>query len=310
MEPQDSKSKRPSLLAPEDAPDVHKSNSAISLSEIQENRPPRRLFWAVAPWIIGAFCVLLVIGGVRVWQAGNGGAPAPIAPGATVADAAPQATTQPPSNAHAAATPPASFAHVPPKRSVATIIDYTTPVGSNTSTQSSQPASNENTGQHPDSGKTAESSAPSATATDTTRLATLSINLNEIVDKQPPTKIREIEVLGAAPLAEPEPQQDAARPEEADADVNIVATLMSYIDQRDASSAAGINIPLDAPAGEAQIATTGKPLDYPLRAQLQECPPANTVEGIECRQQVCQGHRGQVPACPAPDDSGQLAIKP
>ena len=37
-----------------------------------------------------------------------------------------------------------------------------------------------------------------------------------------------------------------------------------------------------------------------LERRMQECPRADTVEGLQCRQRICEGHEGESPACPAP----------
>jgi len=54
-------------------------------------------------------------------------------------------------------------------------------------------------------------------------------------------------------------------------------------------------------AQDAQNTTAAKPVNQgsaKLQTSLRNCPPANTLEGVNCRQKICASYTGNDPACP------------
>lgn len=76
----------------------------------------------------------------------------------------------------------------------------------------------------------------------------------------------------------------AGTPATGEHDGDLFAALMRIIRQDDAGA------PI---AGTAPTASTR------AQRELQDCPAANTVQGINCRDRVCASYAGRDPACPA-----------
>lgn len=328
MQPENTRSKRPSLLAPADTPRAYEPKTAASLSDVSRDRPQRSRVRLITPWVVATIGVLMLFAGIRAWQYGNARAPAAadIAQRSAAAAKVQQNTTRQTGPGQTFASTSAG------ERSVATIIDYSAPAGRRNSAgpgfavgrsaasdqtpaapsnQKLQPGSamvrsvrGDNAGP-PATGKRRTDSTPAAA--DHRSPATLSVDSSGSTGGSV-VRMREIEVIGTPP-PEPAPTQPA-QSTPADPDIAILAALMSYIDQRDSAPVPGADTGPDIEDWRPQSDRIGVDLAFPLRAKLQQCPPANTVEGIKCRRQVCKGHRGKVPACPAPQNARHLSARP
>lgn len=114
------------------------------------------------------------------------------------------------------------------------------------------------------------------------------------------------------------PARSARRTADAESDSNLISTLLGIIRQDGGAEAAPSS--MDSLVARilsenerthsetsAALASLGQPqpaqaeAPAPTRAQreLQACPAANTVQGINCRDHVCARWAGRDPACPA-----------
>ena len=114
------------------------------------------------------------------------------------------------------------------------------------------------------------------------------------------------------------PARSARRSADAESDSNLISTLLGIIRQDGGAEAAPSS--MDSLVARilaenerthsetsAALASLGQPQPAqaeaaaPTRAQreLQACPAANTVQGINCRDHVCARWAGRDPACPA-----------
>ena len=140
----------------------------------------------------------------------------------------------------------------------------------------------------------------------------------ESIAAQPPTAT-------AAPPASPTPRRASAAPARtaprsaaAEADNNLISTLLGIIRQDGGAEAAPSSMDslvahilaenerthsetsaALASLGQPQPAQAEAPALTRAQRELQACPAANTVQGINCRDHVCARWAGRDPACPA-----------
>ncbi len=109
------------------------------------------------------------------------------------------------------------------------------------------------------------------------------------------------------------PAARATKPSSASADTDLLAALLTNIRDSPAPPASAVQKPqslddlvaqilVEQPSPSSKEATVK--MDPPaqgsakLQTRLRNCPPANTLKGITCRQQLCATHKGADPACP------------
>ncbi len=81
-------------------------------------------------------------------------------------------------------------------------------------------------------------------------------------------------------------QRASHRADDSDSDVALLAALITHVEK----------------GGPGAWEKTREMSDHvdSLERRMQECPRADTVDGLKCRQRICEGHEGESPACPAP----------
>ena len=272
MDPQEPRSKAPSLLTG-DAPPAQASKSPErilsglqgSSASVPKPASSRRWIWPVA--LLGvavAAIILLDVGGVF-----EPSKPVPPPALASAPSSEPAATAV----EHPTSTPAANAA--PATASSATV------AASKPATGGSQnaaviladqfgPASSSSTA------ATTAAPAPSASSKDTAALGDMFAP--HAADKKPP-------LVAAARTAK---RGDATN---GDSDVDLLAVLIKHLEVSD-------------PTGK-KHARHGKKATADEEVLPQDCPPANTEAGVACRQRFCTAHAGQGDAsCPAATPGG------
>lgn len=260
--------------------------------------------------------IALVVVGVRTSQTRDDGSTPRVAHNAQAGNGL-QRTAAPPDTRERAQAP-----NPEPPRTVATIIKATDLTADTASSQNAASrAHTETTEQRPADTKTkptkpathvahADTTAPAPTSptTNSPEPADIDTNTqaqtntdattaNDASGGTSPKHMRQIEITGSVPHT----NAAGAASHTPDADVAIVAALMSYLDTTDTSKHS---------ASQSSSARDGDSIhasETSIRAQLRQCPAANTKQGVQCRQHVCEGHRGEVAACPVPEDTAKQA---
>lgn len=303
-------------------PQEHKPNDIASLSDIQTDPTHQRARHMAAPWVVGAACLSMLLAGIALWPTGNDTTAAP----PVVAERNIEATIGAQQKPQQRLALESRTMMPDEQRSVATIISITDPAGSadpktdnligqsvamqQTSGQSGQSGhpgqsaqavdekahvtESHELGRKTEQTDTADSLLAKATPVSAdSAVAVTPVNHSDKQEQNAPVvHMQKIHVLGTVPDS-PRETGHVYNPIQVNADVVILATLMSYIETQDAP-----------PTSSTTLAYMGmkdnNATPIILQHRLRNCAPANTVEGIQCRQKICKGHLGAVAACPAP----------
>ncbi len=96
-----------------------------------------------------------------------------------------------------------------------------------------------------------------------------------------------------------DPPSHAGTPSKGESAIDaLVARIQHNRDENYTPSATALaKLGTQDPAGDRQVAASAMRSEL-VQSQLRECPKANTMAGISCRQRVCARYAGEDPACP------------